>query len=94
MKLRVSSENEEIFNDQFWESLNFIVNAVDNVKARLYVDSKCVWYERTLFESGTLGTKCNSQVIIPKFTQSYGDSRDPAEESIPLCTLKNFPYQI
>ena len=47
-----------------------------------------------LFESGTLGTKCNSQVVVPKFTQSYGDSEDPAEETIPLCTLKNFPYQI
>jgi ubiquitin-activating enzyme E1 len=47
-----------------------------------------------LFESGTLGTKCNTQVIVPYETQSYGDSQDPAEESIPLCTLKNFPYQI
>jgi ubiquitin-activating enzyme E1 len=64
------------------------------VAARLFVDSQCVWYHKYLFESGTLGTKCNSQVVIPKHTQSYGDSQDPAEETIPLCTLKNFPYQI
>lgn len=59
-KERVDPENEKIFNDSFWESLNFVVNAVDNVKARLFVDGRCVWYGKPLFESGTLGTKCNS----------------------------------
>jgi len=67
---------------------------VDNIKARQYIDSKCVWYERPLFESGTLGTKCHSQIIIPHYTISYNDIIDPPEETIPLCTLKNFPYQI
>jgi len=33
---------------------------VDNITARLYVDAKCVWYEKPLLESGTLGTKANS----------------------------------
>lgn len=94
LKLRVSPENDEVFNDKFWEGLDAITNAVDNVKARLFVDSRCVFYGKHLFESGTLGTKCNTQVVVPHQTQSYGDSQDPAEESIPLCTLKNFPYQI
>ena len=35
------------------------MNALDNVKARLYVDSKCVEFHRPLLESGTLGTKSN-----------------------------------
>ena len=70
------------------------MNAVDNVKARQYVDGQCVWFEKPLFESGTLGTKCHSQIIIPHETISYTDINDPPEESIPLCTLKNFPYQI
>lgn len=57
---RVGSDTEAVFNDTFWEKLNFVVNAVDNIGARLYVDSKCVWYEKPLLESGTLGTKANS----------------------------------
>ena len=93
-KLRASGENESIFNDDFWEGLDIVINAVDNVHARLYVDSRCVFYGKPLLESGTLGTKCNSQIIIPHLTQSYGETSDPPEESIPLCTLKNFPYQI
>ena len=64
----VAPNTEEVFNDQFWESLNFVVNAVDNIKARLYVDQQCVWYEKPLLESGTLGTKANSQMIVPHKT--------------------------
>ena len=44
MKLRVSPENESIFDDSFWTNLDFVVNAVDNVKARQYVDGQCVWF--------------------------------------------------
>ena len=91
---RVGKDTEEVFNDAFWESLNFVVNAVDNIHARLYVDGRCVWYEKPLLESGTLGTKANSQMIVPHKTQCYGDSQDPPEEAIPMCTLRNFPNQI
>lgn len=90
----VSPDTEDLFNDDFWESLDFVVNAVDNIKARLYVDRQCVWYGKPLLESGTLGTKANSQMIVPHKTQAYGDSQDPPEESIPMCTLRNFPNQI
>ena len=87
---RVGPETEETFNDNFWESLDFVVNAVDNINARLYVDGRCVWYEKPLLESGTLGTKANSQMIVPHKTQCYGESPDPQEEDIPMCTLRNF----
>ena len=33
-------------------------------------------------------------MIVPHVTQCYGDSRDPPEEGIPMCTLRNFPNQI
>lgn len=55
------------------------MNAVDNIRARQYIDTQCVWYEKPLFESGTLGTKCHSQIIIPHKTQSYTDIVDPPE---------------
>ena len=47
-----------------------------------------------LLESGTLGTKGNTQVVIPDVTESYSSSHDPPEKAIPICTLKNFPNQI
>eukprot|EP00184_Porphyridium_aerugineum_P006310 CAMPEP_0184706368 /NCGR_PEP_ID=MMETSP0313-20130426/36723_1 /TAXON_ID=2792 /ORGANISM="Porphyridium aerugineum, Strain SAG 1380-2" /LENGTH=1155 /DNA_ID=CAMNT_0027167921 /DNA_START=364 /DNA_END=3832 /DNA_ORIENTATION=+ len=91
---RVGPETEEVFNDSFWESLSGVCNALDNVQARLYVDQRCVYYKKSLLESGTLGTKGNVQVVVPNLTESYGSTRDPPEKSIPICTLKNFPYQI
>ena len=33
-------------------------------------------------------------MVIPHKTLCYGDSQDPPEESIPMCTLRNFPNQI
>jgi ubiquitin-activating enzyme E1 len=94
MEGRVGPDTEEVFDDAFWLSKDVFVNALDNVQARLYVDSRAVWYKRPLLESGTLGTKANMQVVLPFLTQSYGDTHDPPEESIPLCTLKHFPNQI
>ena len=49
-----------------------MVNALDNVNARLYVDSRCVYFGKPLLESGTLGPKCNTQTVIPRLTENYG----------------------
>lgn len=94
MEVRVGGDTEDTFDDQFWGDLDVVINALDNIQARLYVDSRCVWFSKPLLESGTLGTKANVQVVLPYLTQSYGDSQDPPEESIPLCTLKHFPHAI
>lgn len=94
LEARVGGETEDIFDDHFWDAQDVIVNALDNIQARMYVDSRCVWFGKPLLESGTLGTKGNVQVILPNRTQSYGDSQDPPEESIPLCTLRHFPHAI
>jgi len=91
---RLGADTEAIFDDQFWESLSGVCNALDNVQARLYVDQRCVYYQKSLLESGTLGAKGNVQVVVPRLTESYGSSRDPPEKSIPVCTLKHFPNAI
>ena len=91
---KVSIETQNIYNEGFFNNLTCVANALDNVDARLYVDSLCVANKKPLLESGTLGTKGNVQVILPHLTESYGSSQDPPEKSIPICTIKNFPYII
>lgn len=87
-----------------------MTNALDNIKARewvksylrlilkditgLYMDQRCVFYRKALLDSGTLGTKGNTQVIIPDVTESYASSQDPPEKETPSCTIKNFPNAI
>lgn len=91
---KVGADTEHIFGDDFWTPLDFVTNALDNVDARTYVDRRCIFYKKPLLESGTLGTKGNTQVVIPNLTESYSSSQDPPEKSIPLCTLRSFPNKI
>ncbi|KAL7535827.1 hypothetical protein ACHAXR_006761 [Thalassiosira sp. AJA248-18] len=91
---KVGADTEGIFGDDFYDQLNGVCTALDNVEARLYVDQRCLFYHLPMLESGTLGTKGNTQVVIPYVTENYGATRDPPEKSIPVCTLKNFPNQI
>lgn len=91
---RVGAESEDVYNDHFFRDLDGVANALDNVEARRYMDQKCIYYRLPLLESGTLGTKGNTQVIIPDLTESYSSSQDPPDKSIPICTLKNFPNKI
>ncbi|XP_030537490.1 ubiquitin-activating enzyme E1 1 [Rhodamnia argentea] len=91
---RVGPETEIVFDDTFWENLSVVINALDNVNARLYVDQRCLYFQKPLLESGTLGAKCNTQMVIPHLTENYGASRDPPEKQAPMCTVHSFPHNI
>jgi ubiquitin-activating enzyme E1 len=91
---RVGPDSEDIFDETFWQGLDGVTNALDNVEARTYVDRRCVFFLKPLLESGTLGTKANTQVVLPRFTESYSSSQDPPEQSFPMCTLRSFPNKI
>jgi ubiquitin-activating enzyme E1 len=94
LEIAVGEDTENTFDDAFWENTTLVTNALDNLKARTYVDNRCIFFAKPLLESGTLGTKANTQVILPRLTECYSDSVDPPEESIPMCTLRNFPHAI
>ncbi|XP_067929190.1 ubiquitin-like modifier-activating enzyme 6 [Watersipora subatra] len=85
---------EEIHTDQFFHEQDIIVNALDNVEARIYMDQRCIDTERPLLESGTTGAKGHTQIIVPYLTESYGSQRDPVDEDVPFCSLKSFPAKL
>ncbi|PIK61135.1 putative ubiquitin-like modifier-activating enzyme 6-like [Apostichopus japonicus] len=85
---------QSTYNDAFFEAQDVVVNALDNVEARRYMDIRCVTNQKALMESGTLGSKGHVQVIIPHLTETYGNQQDPPEQSVPYCTLKSFPATI
>ncbi|XP_054164273.1 ubiquitin-like modifier-activating enzyme 1 isoform X2 [Oppia nitens] len=91
---RVCEDTQQTYDDIFFERLDCVTNALDNVDARIYMDRRCVFYRKPLLEAGTLGTKGNTQIVLPFITESYSSSHDPPEKSIPICTLKNFPNAI
>ncbi|CAF4862899.1 unnamed protein product, partial [Rotaria sp. Silwood2] len=59
-----------------------------------YIDRRCVYHQKPLVDSGTLGTKASVQVIVPFLTESYSSTTDPPDPSVPMCTLRNFPNLI
>lgn len=89
MEQKVCSETESIFHDDFYEHVDIIVTALDNVEARLYVDNKAVFYQKVLLESGTLGML--SSMFI--YTLAYDDvliTVHAAFFQAPRATLKSW----
>ena len=94
LRQKICAETENIFDEKFHSKIDVYLNALDNVDARVYMDSQAIKYSKPLIDSGTMGSKGNIQVIIPHLTESYGSSKDPEEKAgIPICTIKSFPYK-
>lgn len=91
---KVCSDTLGVYNEKFFSEFSAVLTALDNVDARLFVDNLCLQHCVPFIDAGTLGTKGNVQVVVPYLTETYGQSRDPPEKEIPMCTLKNFPYLI
>ncbi|KAL4640255.1 ubiquitin-like modifier-activating enzyme 6 isoform X1 [Arapaima gigas] len=91
---KVCPATESIYNDHFYSRLHIVVTALDNVEARRYVDSRSVSNQKPFLDSGTMGTKGHTEIVVPYLTESYNSHRDPPEEEIPFCTLKSFPALI
>ena len=97
LELKVCKETENIFNEDFWEKQDFIIFAVDSVEARSYLDTKIIYFHKPAIDSGTLGMKAKSQIIIPNKTLTYADTKSRTSEEpnkIPMCTLRHFPSLI
>ena len=91
---RVESESENFFDEEFWNKQDFIINAVDNLEARVYIAEQSLIYKKILIDSGTLGTKAHSQVIIPHKTIPYYPPEKQGEDKVPFCTLADHPFNI
>ena len=88
-------KDNQTFVDKYMSQVTGVINALDNIEARRYMDQECFNKLMPLFESGTTGTKGNTQVVIPYLTETYSNSSDPPQEkSFPICTIKNFPNEI
>ncbi|KAM9483646.1 ubiquitin-like modifier-activating enzyme 1 [Clarias gariepinus] len=91
---RVCQETEGIYTHQFYNSLDGVAAALDNLEARVYLDGCCVQYQKPMLEGGTLGGKGHTLVVVPHLTESYGPAGSSEQTAIPLCTLKHFPHRI
>ena len=83
------------FDNIFYEGIDVVFNALDNIEARLHMDNMCIRYKKGLFDSGTQGSRGSTQVVIPYITEHYGAQEDMVvEESYPVCTVKSYPNKV
>lgn len=82
------------FDDALWGSLDAVCAAVDTVEGRLYLDQRCMYFQKPLLVLGKEGTKGSTQAVLPFVSNSYGATRDAPTPSYMICTLQNFPSKI
>ena len=89
------SDENKIQTEQVFKDKTIVINALDNIKARKFIDMNCFNKILPLFESGTMGMKGNTVPIIPYITETYSNSNEVEnEDNFPICTIKNFPNMI
>jgi ubiquitin-activating enzyme E1 len=92
LQVEVREETEDIFDEDFYKSQQFVLIAVDNVQARNYISNQCTLHRINLIECGTLGENASSQLIIPFISEEYkGTER---KQKIGMCTIRNLPSLI
>jgi len=91
---KIDESSLQKFNDEYFNSIDLIMLAVDNVDTRLFMDRICVKYKKPMIDTGTLGCKGSVQVIVPYLTESYSSYKDQETEQFAICTIKQFPYKI
>lgn len=101
---RVGSETEKVYDDTFFEALDGVANALDNVEARIYMDRRCIYYRKMLIDAGTLGTMGSTQVwytiqlnsleVIKTnmFLSGCGTIFNRIVQFIPRSTRKKYSY--
>ena len=92
LQIEVRIETENIFNENFYNDQEFVLIAVDNVKARNYINKQCTLYRIKLIECGTLGEQASSQLIIPFVSDEYKGTEN--NTTYGMCTIRNLPSLI
>jgi ubiquitin-activating enzyme E1 len=93
LKHKIKKNTESTFNDNFYNKINSITNTIDNTEGKIYIKDICLMYNIPYIDLNSEGTKCDTQIIIPKITDIY-KYRINDTKTIPLCILNNFPYKI
>ncbi|MCL7029247.1 hypothetical protein MKW94_029249 [Papaver nudicaule] len=69
------------FDYKFWRNLDVVFSATKNLDARIYMDNNCVFFNKPLLLSGTLGAQSSTEIFIPEVTENYGSSMKDYDNS-------------
>lgn len=82
-----------LFPIEWWAQFDYVFNALDNLEARRYVNSICLFLRKPLMESGTTGFDGQIQPIYPYATECFECQPKATPTVYPVCTIRSTPSQ-
>ncbi|KAE8268956.1 hypothetical protein A4X09_0g3379 [Tilletia walkeri] len=82
---------ETRFGPSYFRQFDAVLNALDNIDARRWVNRMCVATGVPLVESGTTGFRGQVQPINPGMTECYDCQEKETPKTFPVCTIRSTP---
>jgi ubiquitin-like 1-activating enzyme E1 B len=82
------------FNYAFFRSFDVILNALDNIEARTYINKVCQDLNLKLVNSGTEGFFGSVSCHIKNLTECYNCTYRSKKAKIPICSIRSKPEKI
>lgn len=82
---------EPRFGVAYFQRFDLVMNALDNLDARRWVNKMCIAADVPLIESGTTGFRGQVQPIKRGVTECYDCTTKPPPKSFPVCTIRSTP---
>ncbi|KAJ9477724.1 Ubiquitin-activating enzyme E1-like [Pseudozyma hubeiensis] len=82
---------EPRFGVSYFQGFDLVLNALDNLDARRWVNKMCVASGVPLLESGTTGFRGQVQPIRPGLTECYDCQAKETPKTFPVCTIRSTP---
>lgn len=79
------------FDVAFYASFDVVLNALDNLETRRWVNRMCVMARVPMIESGTAGFLGQVQPIRVGHTECYDCTAHPTPTTFPVCTIRSTP---
>jgi ubiquitin-like 1-activating enzyme E1 B len=82
------------FDLDFFKKHDIILNALDNIDARTYINKICIQNDIPLVNSGTEGFLGNAAVHIKGETPCYSCRPKTKQKAIPICSIRSKPEKM
>ncbi|VEV59293.1 SUMO-activating enzyme subunit 2, putative [Plasmodium vinckei vinckei] len=70
---------------------DYVINALDNIKARKYVNKLCITEKKVLIEAGSTGYNGQVYPIFSNETKCYNCEEKPKNKTYAICTIRQTP---
>lgn len=85
--------NFEIFGIEWFEQFDIVMNALDNLEARRYINKMCQYINKPLLETGTSGFDGYAMPMQSKLTECFDCTAKETPVTYPVCTIRSTPSQ-